>query len=45
MPRGKMTQNTGSAKITAQGHTTDGQHGSDPAKRPKGRSSVRELKK
>lgn len=37
MPGGKIKSKTGSAPIKHQGHTSSGQHGSDPNKQAKGR--------
>lgn len=44
MPDGKIGSKTGNATVKKQGHTHDGQHGSDPFKQPKGRSGVTDLK-
>lgn len=34
---------TGSATVNKQGHTTDGQHGSNPNAKVKGRGTVQDL--
>ena len=39
----QIPKGTGNAPIVKQGHTTNGQFGSDPNKQPKGRSSTRDL--
>lgn len=44
MPSPKIQSKTGKATVTNQGHTTDGQHGSNPNAQVKGRSGVRDLK-
>lgn len=43
MPGSKIGSSTGKATVTKQGHTTDGQHGSNPQAKVKGRSGVRDL--
>jgi len=42
-PLKKIGSKTGSAPIQRQGHTTDGQHGSNPDAKRKGNPSVRDL--
>lgn len=44
MPDGKIKSKTGNASITKQGHTHDGQFGTDPHKQPKGRGPAQDLK-
>lgn len=44
MPDGKIGSKTGNAQVVKQGHTHDGQHGSDPFKQVKGRGGVVDLK-
>lgn len=44
MPKSNMTSNPGNANIVRQGHTTTGQHGTDPNIKGKGRKPVRDLK-
>lgn len=43
MPDGKIKSSTGKANVTKQGHTSDGQHGSNLNAKVKGRSGVRDL--
>lgn len=44
MPRKEMTQKTGSAPIVRQGHTTNGNYGSNPNAKGRGQNKPRDLK-
>lgn len=44
MPQGQINSKTGKATVMQQGHTHDGQHGSDPHKQVRGRPGVTDLK-